>query len=109
MIKLKKYKNELFTTMIPPNYQKVCNEVDDYFDLIKYCFECIGDVKQAIANVNFYHKDAQYNIAHYNTSIKHLHRRINECYEHLKSLGNEKDISRVTNVYTTSIANERKG
>ena len=46
MNKLKRFKNE-FRTMLPPNYQKFCKSTDDYFDLIKYCWECIDDVKQA--------------------------------------------------------------
>lgn len=100
MIKLKRFKSELFSTMIPPNYQKVCATTDDYFDLIKYCWECIGDVSDEIVKINFNHSDSQYSMNFYKKSLQQLHVRINECYAHLKSIGNSVDISHVNNVYT---------
>lgn len=107
MNKLKRFKDETFVTMIPPNYQKVCQSDDDYFDLIRYCWECIGDVKQAISEVKFYDVDAQYEIADYIKSLKHLHIRINECYGYLKELDKTKSKDKIE-VYTTTVAHERR-
>ena len=100
MLKLKKFKDELFTTMLPPNYQKVCSSTDDYFDLIKYCWECIGDVSREFVNINYFSADAQYEISHYKKSLQHLHIRIDECYTQLKLIGNHADVSHVSHVYT---------
>mgnify|MGYP003673478589 FL=1 len=106
MIKLKKFKGELFTTMIPPSYQKVCITPDEYFDLIKYCWECIGDVSEALVSVNFYHSDSQFELTHYKASLLHLHRRINECYEHLKTVGYANEVKPI-DVYTAPLSQGR--
>lgn len=105
MESLKRFKKE-FKTMLPPNHQKECKTVGDYFDLIKYCWECIGDVKQAIIDINYYRKESQYEMAEYQKSIKHLHIRIDECYVVLKQYGKEKSKVEV-NVYTTKIGHRK--
>lgn len=94
--------------MIPPNYQKVCSTTDDYFDLIKYCWECIGDIGGELVKMDPYNPDTQYEIEHYRKSLQHLHIRINECYAHLKSIGNSVDVSHVSHVYTAPSNSKRR-
>jgi len=86
--------------MIPPNYQKVCKTTDDYFSLIKYCWECIGHLSKEALGMNFYNSDVQYDMNFYKKSLQAHHTRINECYAHLKSIGNNVDVSHVNSVYT---------
>ena len=102
---LKRFKNE-FKTSIPPNHQKVCGSIDDYFDLIKYCWECIGDVKQAVVGINFYGRDSHVEFMEYKKMLCSLHARIEECYAYLNNLGKAVDISSTQDVYTTTKAHE---
>ena len=105
-MRLKRFKNE-FRTSIPPNYQKVCESDNDYFDLIKYCWECIGDVSESISNINFYKEDGQYELVEYKKSIHHLHVRIEECYSYLKKLGVEVEAIEME-VFTAPIGHNRR-
>ena len=95
-------------TLIPPDHYKICKSEDDYFELISWCWKKLEQVKSEVSAINFYKDDASLELGYYMKATRHLHNRITQCYEHLQSLGNSQDITRATDVFTSTLAHKHR-
>ena len=94
----------------PPSVIRVCKTTDDYFDLVKFCWECIGTIQSKIGEIDLTERHGYMFLNSLYKCLKHLFDRIDECYDYLKWVDNTKGGNQ--DVYTTTLSHEaslRKG
>lgn len=94
----------LFLNIKRPQF--ICKSDDDYIDYINYCWEFIVKSNNELKSLSFMNDDNHIDIEHLAQEVRRAYGVLELCHKFLS--GKSVLASKAVNVYTTTMAHERR-